>query len=609
MNEKNIILDFSAKSCQKGCFYQILFQSEDKYINMNNSFKTEELKCSVENGEIFFTEKLPLCFHFKKKQEVLIIFLKKIPIANSNNYITEQVKRKTYLPSIISSVDSSYERCLNQKTKNKDIFCVKANKYTQNNKNDDEKVFEFFKSGIKLNNFIAIDFSNNKNKQKREKSLTQYSDIIQVIKERTYFYVNNRLTYLYGFGGKLINENEEFNDIFNLNMENDAPIELDKILDVYKASLNKITPNKTITLSKLIRNITKKIYSLFETREYNILFIILRELPDESDKQELIDAIIESSYLPLTIIVIGEGKNDFYKLKHFFKEQINETKIGIKKTRNNILSKYYSDFDEKGPILMNWCLEEISKHIIEFYNLINCTPEQINKNNTHSIKQSFNQYNQKSICIYQSYINHNSNNMNNSLQSIIEEKKEYEEKEDKKDGEENKKEKEDKKEGEENKKEKEDKKEKDKEEKKEENKYTPGGSINPDITNIINPYAPKNKDTSQSNKIENKDKNLGIYKITPGQSIWTLNPDNPYNPENKSPKKFTINSESIINPVIKIDNPYNPNIKKEKNESESKIDFNYISTKDSGQISNDASVKIKNSDFYKFNYNYSIDNY
>ena len=186
--------------------------------------------------------------------------------------------------------------------------------------------------------------------------------------------------------------------------------------------------------------------------------------------------------------------------------------------------------------------------------------------------------------------------MNNSLQSIIEEKKEYEEKEDKK-------------EGEENKKEKEDKKEEDKEEKKEENKYTPGGSINPDITNIINPYAPKNKDTSQSNKIENKDKNLGIYKITPGQSIWTLNPDNPYNPENKSPKKFTINSESIINPVIKIDNPYNPNIKKEKNESESKIDFNYISTKDSGQISNDASVKIKNSDFYKFNYNYSIDNY
>ena len=565
MNEKNIILDFSAKSCQKGCFYQILFQSEDKYINMNNSFKTEELKCSVENGEIFFKEKLPLCFHFKKMQEVQIIFLKKIPTANSNNYITEQVKRKTYLPSIISSVDSSYERCLNQKTKNKDIFCVKANKYTQNNKNDDEKVFEFFKSGIKLNNFIAIDFSNNKNKQKREKSLTQYSDIIQVIKERTYFYVNNRLTYLYGFGGKLINKNEEFNDIFNLNMENDAPIELDKILDVYKASLNKITPNKTITLSKLIRNITKKIYSLFETREYNILFIILRELPDESDKQELIDAIIESSYLPLTIIVIGEGKNDFYKLKHFFKGQINETKIGIKKTRNNILSKYYSDFDEKGPKLMNWCLEEISKHIIEFYNLINCTPEQINKNNTHSIKQSFNQYNQKSIC--------------------------------------------NKKEEEENKKEKEDKKEEDKEEKKEENKYTPGGSINPDITNIINPYAPKNKDTSQSNKIENKDKNLGIYKITPGQSIWTLNPDNPYNPENKSPKKFTINSESIINPVIKIDNPYNPNIKKEKNESESKIDFNYISTKDSGQISNDASVKIKNSDFYKFNYNYSIDNY
>ena len=65
--------------------------------------------------------------------------------------------------------------------------------------------------------------------------------------------------------------------------------------------------NKTVFLSKLRRKITDKIYKLYELRNFNVLFILAKELPYRKDKQELIDSIIESSYLPLIIIVIGEG--------------------------------------------------------------------------------------------------------------------------------------------------------------------------------------------------------------------------------------------------------------------------------------------------------------
>ena len=41
------------------------------------------------------------------------------------------------------------------------------------------------------------------------------------------------------------------------------------------------------------------------------ILILAKELPDRKDKQELIDSIIESSYLPLIIIIIGEGSNVF----------------------------------------------------------------------------------------------------------------------------------------------------------------------------------------------------------------------------------------------------------------------------------------------------------
>ena len=53
--------------------------------------------------------------------------------------------------------------------------------------------------------------------------------------------------------------------------------------------------NKTFFLSKLRRKIIDKIYKLYELRNFKVLFILAKELPDRKDKQELIDSIIESS--------------------------------------------------------------------------------------------------------------------------------------------------------------------------------------------------------------------------------------------------------------------------------------------------------------------------
>ena len=284
---------------------------------------------------------------------------------------------------------------------------------------------------------------------------------------------------------------------------------------------------------------------------------------------------------------------------------------------------------------MNWCLEEIAKHIIEFYEIIKCTPEQIKKKNLNNIKQSFNKYNDTSVCIFQSYINPLKNTniliekpINNDLNVIKEEIKE--EKNDT--TEENKKtEKED-----ENKKEDEVTKGKDGNQKGGEKiyingtsdnmqqkvinpfkKYTPRGSINENIPHLNNPYNPNNIDKNMDVSKLKDDKNNEItpnrFKITPGNSIWKLYEENPYTTkggtieDNKNNKKCTIPSESIRTSDIKIDNPYKNNIKKEKNDSENKIDSNYISTKESGQTSNN--ISIKNSEQYKLNNNYSIDNY
>jgi len=302
--------------------------------------------------------------------------------------------KETQLSSIIASPNSIYERCLNDNKKNEDIFCIKVNKM-ENDKKKNTNIYEFVGSGIKLNTFLAFDFSDGPNKQPRKTSIDNYSKIISNLIHKIYFYAKQQSIYLYGFGAEFNNHDV---DLFNLNDGDDLPISLDKVGRVFSSKQNSIKPKKKIILSKLIRKITKIIFKLYEARNYNVLFLFLREIPDNNDKQEIIDSLIEASYLPLTIIIIGEGNNDFNQLKEFFGDKVNEASSGMIKNRDNILfTDFYNNFNENEESFTQCCLEELSKQMIEFYDLIKVSPQQILKNNMRAIEKSFMQYNKVSI--------------------------------------------------------------------------------------------------------------------------------------------------------------------------------------------------------------------
>ena len=90
-----------------------------------------------------------------------------------------------------------------------------------------------------------------------------------------------------------------------------------------------------------------EMYFLYDLKYYNILFILARELPTYKDKQDTIDAFVESSYLPLTIIIIYEGENDFSKMKELYGNNIKWASNGMKKARNNIIwINFSSDFKD-----------------------------------------------------------------------------------------------------------------------------------------------------------------------------------------------------------------------------------------------------------------------
>ena len=604
-----IILNFSVKNSTIGHSYQILLEGLNKSLGLKEHFKTELLKCNISVGELMFKEKLTLNFNFAERQKLNINFIKRIPVDEKLNYKIQCLKKETELASIISSPYSIYERCLNKKEKNKDIFCIKAIKVDNENE-ENINIYDFIKSGIKLNIFVAFDFSEGVNRQPRQKSINNYAKFLSNFTSKIFHYSKRQSLYLYGYGGKL-NNNE---DLFNFSSEDDKPIYLSDASKIYESKHKNIIPKKNVIFSKLIRKITNIIYKLYEVRNYNVLIIFIRELPDAKDKTELIDAFIESSYLPLTLLLIGEGKNDFQRINEFFGSHIKEASSGMERNkRNNIaFTNFYNNLNENEEELTQWCLEEISKQMIEFYDLINITAKQIWENNVKAIEESFIQYNKVSINIYESYMknsnleshiyeNKNSINLNKiNDEDLKEEGKEKNEINEIKEIN--------------------PKKEiihKDKGNINKSLKFTPGGSININLVNINNPYNSKNnsKKPSESLKEEEYINNIETYKLTPGRSTISLFP-NPYNPKKREEKEtynpdfhkqnYIIPEESTC--LDMLTNPYHKEKNKveEKQTKESKIESYNISTEESSKLSNNLNLKVSSG--IRFALNYSVDN-
>ena len=409
-----VVLSFSMKNCEKDCIYEIKLMNKDESLGNCREFKTSQKQCHYENENIKFNESILFNYYFDKKQiiEILIIVYPANP-----KEVFEQYSRKTTLSSLIGSPNFKYERTINPKHPDKNIISIEVKKKNFGN-NNQITIFDYISAGVKLSTFIALDFSQGKNKESLSESLKNYKTFLNEIVIDLYNYKDT--FFIYGYGAtlrNLKNFNVLYKYTFNLNQTDDEPIKSNKILHIYNDSIKCINPEKKVFISSLIRKISKKIFEIYELRYYNILFILSRELTAEEDIQELKDALIESSYLPLSIIIIYEGKNDFSKMELLFGE--NQTRNRIIKRRNNIIPVPLQDQLEKNyQIIIEKSLRQIALQMIEFYNLNLCTPEHIRKENIKNISDSFNIY-QSTFSKYEMRMSQISIAVDNKDQNIL----------------------------------------------------------------------------------------------------------------------------------------------------------------------------------------------
>ena len=368
-----IVLNFSLNKCKNKHDYSIEF-------SLDNYFKEfERIKCKSENSFIEFSESFPCKYYFYKIQKATIsvtrwegVRSKKFKFGNEKCHLT--------LSTIVNSKNSEFKTELDGN--NSEIIIIKVTKSQEIN----NYIFcDFIREGISFDGYISIDFSDKKYHD-IDMENNQYMKAIEGFRETLFDFV--KYFDVFGFGAKLkINNNN--NPYFNLSLNEDPSLKgLTNIKKAYIKCLEKIdfSSNKNI-LSSLIQYIEKIIFQKYNLIKYNIFFLLINKAPD--DYQKCIDAFIKTSYLPLSIIIIGIGdnENEFNKIIQLFKNK-KQSSNGMEKQRNNIFFISMKECNYQKDTLKNICLKDIPKQIVEYYKLANTTPEQIGNGNLENIKES-----------------------------------------------------------------------------------------------------------------------------------------------------------------------------------------------------------------------------
>jgi hypothetical protein len=476
---EKLVFSFQLKNCIKEYYYQISIYDDKE------NFQTEKILCEVGGETLSFIKKMEYIFLFEKRQKITLIISKHFLYDKENNINTAKV---VYLSNIVTQEKGIYETNLSEDI-NTEIFLLKAQKSKENAENI--YLFDYLKSGIKLSCFISFDFSQKNTATIKDDNLIILKNIFENIEE----YIEDHLYFSSGFGAK--NESSK-NPAFDMDK---FKLNSDELIGKYKVSLESknIIPEKNIVLSPLIKKISSDVCQIYDPKinNYNVLFALISKDIDKKDKKNLLHQIIASSYLPLSIFIIGIGNHDFTELKSALKKINKYSNKGAENIRQNILFTSYNTKITANKTI-SLCLKELSKQMIQYYIYNKYFPEKDN----NEIKDSISLFES-----YQQNIDNNNDDIDETESAYTEITNEY---------------------------------------------PTPGNSNNDVINNNSKDINESlNCNNTKNINISNSNNSNGSYKLQTSILGNEIMKNNPYKPHNKAKKIEKSGASSSTNNSLK----------------------------------------------------------
>ena len=238
---------------------------------------------------------------------------------------------------------------------------------------------DYLKAGIEIGLSVAIDFTNSNGPPYERTSLhyiqglelNQYERAIYSCGNIIALYDYDQLFPCFGFGAKV---NNRARGLFNLNFQEDPNVRsIQGIIDAYHNAINSITFYGPTHFGPILNTINKMIKDEHNNLKYHILMILTDGRIDDIDNT--IDALVEGSFLPLSVIIIGVGNDNFDTMKILDADEnpLIDSK-GVKAARDLVQFVPFLKYESNPKLLANEVLAEIPKQLMEYYEQNNLDP-------------------------------------------------------------------------------------------------------------------------------------------------------------------------------------------------------------------------------------------
>ncbi|CAD8067375.1 unnamed protein product [Paramecium primaurelia] len=249
---------------------------------------------------------------------------------------------------------------------------------------------DYRQGGQQLNLILAIDFTASNGNPKEKNSLhympengnpSQYLQAITSVVEILINYDYDKKVPVYGFGCKpkfnVINTNQTLH-IFPLNDNPEDPEVdgLDGIVQVYRNSIQKMQLDGPTYIHPVLSKVMEMAKEVKDKGSDNYLILMILSDGQTDDLQASIDDVIASSYLPLSIIIVGIGNADFKKmniLDNDDKSMVNS--FGQKAKRDLVQFVPFNEFKHDPTLLSKEVLAELPDQLVEYMELMKIPPK------------------------------------------------------------------------------------------------------------------------------------------------------------------------------------------------------------------------------------------
>jgi hypothetical protein len=210
--------------------------------------------------------------------------------------------------------------------------------------------------------------------------LNHYQKAITSIGQVLESYDTNKEFAVYGYGAQFNNDEKmRFDYPLNSNEKNPNVKGIQGVLDAYYSTLETVKLGFPTNFAPMIdiiaRNVRKegctKVKDTTILKQYTILVIITDG--DITDMEQTLDAIKRATDLPLSIVIIGVGDNDFSSMEKLDADNI-QISGGGKKIRDIVQFVPLNKYIDNPDVLASETLAEVPSQFFEFVTESKCVP-------------------------------------------------------------------------------------------------------------------------------------------------------------------------------------------------------------------------------------------